>query len=225
MTGEPMADMAILHTGPRDAARIVVLAHGAGAPMDSPFMTALAQALARHGIAVARFEFPYMAKRRQDGRKRPPDRMPVLTACFEAAVAAVRARHDGALFVGGKSMGGRVASMIAPELGARGCAVFGYPFHPPGKPDRPRVEHLAAIETPVLIVQGTRDPFGKPREVAAYALSPAVRLAWIDQADHDLKPRKSTGLGHHAAIDKAAHHMALWAAGYPDTAPEPNDAG
>lgn len=201
----------LLWTGPAGAARTILLAHGAGAPMDSPFLNALAEALARRDVAVARFEFPYMARRRVDGRKRPPDRMPVLLESLEAAAAAARTRAEGAFYLAGKSMGGRVASMAADGLGAAGCAAFGYPFHPPGKPDKPRTAHLTAMATPFLIVQGERDPFGKPEEVAGYALGPAVRLHWVAQADHDLKPRKSAGLSHEAAIEVAADAFATWA--------------
>ena len=110
----------------------------------------------------------------------------------------------GRLVIGGKSMGGRMASLLAAEDGARGLVCLGYPFHPPGKPDRTRVEHLAGLAVPALIVQGTRDPFGTTTDVAGYRLSPAVSIAWIDDGDHDLKPRRSSGRDHGAALDEAA---------------------
>lgn len=182
--------MELLHNGPPRAAATLVLAHGAGAPMDSPFMEALAEGLADRDLAVVRFEFPYMRKRRAEGGRRPPDRTPVLMTAWREAVATVAADR---LVVGGKSMGGRIASMIADHVGASGLVCLGYPFHPPGKPDRLRTGHLAELETPTLIVQGTRDRFGTPDEVAGYDLSAAIRVAWIDDGDHSLTPRKSSG--------------------------------
>ena len=183
MIRAPLATM--LTDGPEDAALTVVLAHGAGAAMDSPFMAYFADGLAAAGFRVVRFEFPYMARRREDGRKRPPDRAPVLLASWRE----VAARFDPArLVVGGKSLGGRMASLIADEVGARGLVCLGYPFHPPGRPETTRVAHLATLATPTLIVQGTRDPFGSPAEVAGYPLSPQTRVAWIAGGDHGLAP-------------------------------------
>ncbi len=177
--------------GPPDAQPIVVLAHGAGAPMDSPFMTTVAEGLAVGGRRVARFEFPYMQARRATGVRRPPDRAPALAECWRAVIDTLGGGGD--LVLGGKSMGGRIASMIADDVGARGLVCLGYPFHAPGKPPGARIEHLAALATPTLIVQGTRDSLGRPEEVATYALSPAIRIAWIDDGDHSLKPRKASG--------------------------------
>ncbi|SME88847.1 hypothetical protein SAMN06265365_101146 [Tistlia consotensis] len=178
------------------AALTLALAHGAGAGMDTPFMTAVAEGLAARGRRVARFEFPYMARRRADGRRRPPDREPVLLACWREVVEALGG--PGGVVLGGKSMGGRMASLLAAELEAegrpaRGLVCLGYPFHPPGRPERTRTAHLAGLATPGLILQGTRDPFGGPEEVAGYALSPALRLHWLADGDHDLKPRKASG--------------------------------
>jgi predicted alpha/beta-hydrolase family hydrolase len=179
--------------GPAEAPLTVVLAHGAGAPMDSPFMAATAAGLAASGRGrwrVARFEFPYMAARRQDGRRRPPDRQPRLLEAWRATIATLGA---GRLVIGGKSMGGRMASMIADECGVRGLLCLGYPFHPPGKLDRPRTSHLAGLATRTLVVQGTRDPLGSAAEVAAYSLSPAIRVHWIADGNHDLVPRQKNG--------------------------------
>lgn len=167
----------------------LLLAHGAGAPMDSPFMELLAQGIADAGLKVARFEFPYMAARREDGRKRPPNRMPMLLDAFRDAYAEC----DGPVYIGGKSMGGRVASMLADELGAKALLCFGYPFHPPAKPEKTRVEHLKDISTPTLIIQGTRDPFGKPEDVEQYALAKQITMHWLDTGDHDFKPLKASG--------------------------------
>lgn len=153
-------------------------------------MAAFAAGLAARGWRVQRFEFPYMAARRKDGRKRPPDRQPVL---LEAWRAAVRDIPPERLVVGGKSLGGRMASLIAEEVAARACLCLGYPFHPPGKPERLRVEHLAEIAVPTLIVQGTRDALGTREEVAGYPLGENIRLHWAEDGDHSLKPRKASG--------------------------------
>jgi len=180
-----------LFDGPESAREIVVLAHGAGGPMDSPFLNEFAGGLAESGIRVARFEFPYMAERRRGGRSGAPDREPVLR---DSWCAAVEALGGGSRFViGGKSLGGRIASLIADEAGVDGLVCLGYPFHPPDKPDRLRTAHLHDLRTPTLIVQGTRDPFGTPGEVAGYGLSPAIRLLWLEDGDHSFKPRASSG--------------------------------
>lgn len=180
----------LLRTGPSSAPH-VVLAHGAGTPMDSPFMNAIAETLAAAGIGAVRFEFEYMAKRREDGRRRAPNRIPELIACFREALDLVG--PAGELVIGGKSMGGRIASMIADETGVAGVVCLGYPFHPPGKPDRLRIAHLQTLKTPALIVQGTRDPFGTMEEVASYPLSPAIELTWIEDGNHSFEPRKKSG--------------------------------
>jgi predicted alpha/beta-hydrolase family hydrolase len=182
-----------LFDGPEDAPKIV-LAHGAGAPMDSASLQALATGLAAEGLRVARFEFPYMRARRTEGRQRPPDREPVLLDTWREAIQEMTEFGGaGPLVIGGKSMGGRMASMIADEVGARGLVCLGYPFHPPGKPERLRTAHLADLRTPTLVVQGTRDPFGTREEVAGYQLSPAIRLVWLEDGDHSFKPRASSG--------------------------------
>jgi predicted alpha/beta-hydrolase family hydrolase len=175
--------------GPATARRAIALAHGAGAGMDSPFMAAMASGLAGRGFRVARFEFPYMAARRT-GTKRPPDREPVLRAAWLRVVA--RLGPDG-LVIGGKSMGGRIASLIADEAKVAGLVCLGYPFHPVGKPEQLRVEHLRTIKSPTLILQGTRDPFGNREEVAGYRLGKKVKVRWLEDGDHSFKPRRSSG--------------------------------
>ncbi|WP_225768643.1 alpha/beta family hydrolase [Inquilinus sp. Marseille-Q2685] len=178
--------------GPAEARFTILLAHGAGAPMDSASMTAAAKALAEAGFRVARFEFGYMAARR-DGQRKPPPRAETVIPEYRAAVDALGA--TGPLIIGGKSMGGRVASMVADEMHATGriagLLCLGYPFHPPGKPAQLRTAHLAGLATPALICQGTRDEFGTCDEVAGYALSDRIELLWLEDGDHDLKPRKS----------------------------------
>jgi uncharacterized protein len=175
----------------------LILAHGAGAPADSGFMERLASALCAEGVATVRFEFPYMERRREDGRKRPPDRVPVLLARFREVIQAVSedtGKTGNRIFIGGKSMGGRMASLLAaePDLAdtLAGCVCFGYPFHPPGKPDRWRIDHFGQFMVPVRILQGTRDPFGKPGEVQDRLLVSGqnYRIHWLEGADHDFRP-------------------------------------
>ena len=182
-----------LFDGPEDAPVTILLAHGAGAPMDSASMTAVARALAAAGFRVARFEFGYMASRRKLGVRKPPPRAEKLNPEYVAAVSELGA--TGPLIIGGKSMGGRVASMIADDLHSAGKVAgllcLGYPFHPPGKPDQLRTKHLAGLTTPALICQGTRDEFGTREEVSGYALAHKIKLLWLEDGDHDLKPRKS----------------------------------
>ena len=180
----------LLCNGPKDAPRTIVLAHGAGAGMDTPFMNAFATRLASRGFRVARFEFPYMAGYRQTGKRRPPDREPVLRETWLKVVAMLGPAN---LVIGGKSMGGRIASMIADEAGVQGLVCLGYPFHPVGKPTSLRIEHLKTIRTLTLILQGERDPFGSREEVANYGLAAAIRVHWIEDGDHSLKPRKTSG--------------------------------
>ena len=160
--------------------------------MDSNSMNAVARVLADAGLRVVRFEFGYMAARRQ-GQRKPPPRAETLIGEYREAVAALGA--EGQLIIGGKSMGGRVASMVADELLAKkkiaGLLCLGYPFHPPAKPTQLRTAHLAALRTPALICQGTRDEFGTREEVEGYSLSDRIELLWLEDGDHDLKPRKS----------------------------------
>ena len=177
-----------LFDGPDKAKTTLLLAHGAGGAIDSPAMQALAEAFAEEGLRVARFEFSYMAARRQ-GTRKPPPKAETLIPEYRAAVAALGVR--GQFIIGGKSMGGRIASMIADETQADGLLCIGYPFHPVGKPEQLRTAHLKELRKPTLIAQGTRDPFGTRDEVATYDLSPAIQILWMEDGDHDLRPRKS----------------------------------
>lgn len=180
----------LIFDGPKDASRTIALTHGAGAGMDTPFMNAFATGLADLGVRVARFEFPYMAKRRTQGQRCPPDREPVLRATW---LEVVKTLGPERLVIGGKSMGGRIASLVADEAAVPGLICLGYPFHPVGKPKQLRVAHLEALRTPTLILQGTRDPFGNRQEVAGYRLSPSITLHWLEDGNHDLTPRKLSG--------------------------------
>lgn len=206
---------AFLFDGPDDARLTLLLAHGAGAPMDSASMTATARALAGAGLRVARFEFGYMASRRTGGGRRPPPRAEKVVPEFIAAVENL-GPTTGPLIIGGKSMGGRVASMVADPLHEAGriagLLCLGYPFHPPGKPEQLRTAHLAGLATPTLICHGTRDPFGSPDEIAGYALSKSIELFLVEDGDHDLRPRKSvTGQSAAVALEQLAEKVRAWA--------------
>ena len=180
----------LLIDGPADAPITLVLAHGAGASMDSPFMEKVAKGVAATRVRVVRFEFPYMEARRS-GVRRAPDRESVLMQSWRAVIE--RLGDPARTVIGGKSMGGRIASMVADDAGVAGLVCLGYPFHPPGNPSRTRIKHLENLRTPALILQGTRDSFGHPEEVAKYPLSRAIRVTWIEAGDHSFKPTKSSG--------------------------------
>lgn len=173
----------------------IVLAHGAGAGADHPFMETFAKGLANRGFRTVRFNFPYMAKRMEDGKKRPPDRAPKLLDAYEAVLRNLDLEGKP-LIIGGKSMGGRIASMLVADkkdLGIDALVCLGYPFHAPGKPDRVRTEHFPDIEVPTLIVQGERDPFGGTSLVAGMTLPPNMTVHWAPDGNHDLSPRKASG--------------------------------
>jgi predicted alpha/beta-hydrolase family hydrolase len=180
-----------LTDGSASAKSMLVLAHGAGAPMDSPFMTTIAEGVAASGVRVVRFEFPYMQRRRASGKGGAPDPERVLMRTWRDVISELGGGKQ--LIIGGKSLGGRIASMVADEAEARGLICLGYPFHAPGKPERARTQHLEALETPALILQGARDSFGSPDDVKHYRLSKAIRIEWIDDGDHSFKPRARSG--------------------------------
>ncbi|WFU11416.1 alpha/beta hydrolase (plasmid) [Rhizobium sp. CB3090] len=210
-----IANGRFLLQGPESAEITILLAHGAGAPMDSASMNAAAGVLAERNFRVARFEFAYMAGRRSSGLRKPAPKAETLKGEYLAAVAELNAA--GALVIGGKSMGGRVASMIADDLYAAGkiagLLCLGYPFHPPEKPENLRTAHLAELKTPTLICQGTRDPFGMREEVAHYALSDAIEIVWLEDGDHDLKPRKAiSGLTAADHLRTMAETVRAWSA-------------
>jgi uncharacterized protein len=174
-------------SGPRAS---LVLAHGAGAGQRSTFMVDFAAALSDMGVDVVTFNFLYTEQRRKI-----PDRAPVLEACYRAVIAAVRDRLESArqaLFVGGKSMGGRIATQVAAadaSLPIAGLVLLGYPLHPPGKPTERRDKHLPSVARPMLFVQGTRDAFGTPSELAPLlqTLEPPATLYPVTQGDHSFK--------------------------------------
>jgi predicted alpha/beta-hydrolase family hydrolase len=190
----------LLFDGPANALLTIALAHGAGVGMNTPFMRFFADALAGRGFRVARFEFPYMAELGATGKRKPPDREPVLRQTWLDVVRQLGAEK---LVIGGKSMGGRIASLIADEAGVAGLVCLGYPFHPVGDTDRLRVEHLREIQTPTLIIQGERDPFGTREEVAGYEMSAAIRIKWLVDGDHSFKPRKASGKTERQNLEEA----------------------
>jgi len=201
----------LLFNGPDgSAAFTLALAHGAGAPMDSAFMNLMAERLAARGIRVARFEFPYMAARRR-GERRPPDREATLRAAWLQVIEALGGGPK--VIVGGKSMGGRIASLVADEASVRGLVCLGYPFHPPGKLAQLRTAHLAALRTRTLIVQGTRDPFGTEAEIAGYTLSPSITVRFLPDGEHSFKPRAKSGRTEAQNLDEAVELVAGFVSG------------
>lgn len=199
----------LLIEGPADAGAHLILAPGAGAPAASPWMGRIAGLLAEGGLGVVRFDFGYMAQRAETGVRKPPPRAEALVAEYEAVVAEAASRTGARrLLIGGKSMGGRVASLAAEALYASrriaGLVCLSYPFHPPKSPDQLRTRHLATLTCPTLIVQGERDPFGGRDEVPGYGLDSAITVHWIRDGDHDLAPRKSSGATSEGNLREAA---------------------
>ncbi len=169
----------------------IVLAHGAGAAMDSPFMEEVAAALCAASCRVVRFEFPYMQEMRESRRRTRPDPPAVLEATWTRVVEQLG--DPGRLVIGGKSMGGRIASMVADRLHVKGLACLGYPFHPAGRPSVLRVAHLATLQTPALFLQGERDSLGSRQDIGGYKLAPSIRIVFLPDGDHSFKPRKHSG--------------------------------
>ena len=187
-------------------APIFIFAHGAGAGMDHDFMSAVAQGLAKQGIQVIRFNFPCMVKRAEDGKRRPPDRAPKLLEAYQQVIAEYAQQRS--VVIGGKSMGGRMASLLADDENVAAVACLGYPFHPPGKPENYKGEHLAAVSKPLLILQGERDTFGKKEEFSDFVLSSSVQVEFLPDGDHSFKPRKKSGHTEQGNIDLAVQRLA-----------------
>jgi hypothetical protein len=200
---------------PADRAReqhaCLVLAHGAGAGQRHPFMVTVARGLAERGVDVVTFDFPYMAQKR-----RVPDKAPVLEASFRETVAEAKQRvgPERRLFVGGKSLGGRMATHLAAEglADLQGVVLLGYPLHPPGKPEQPRVAHLPRITVPVLIVQGDRDAFGTPDEVrpAFASLGTRATLHVVEGGDHSLRVPRSAAVSQQDVYNGVLDAIAGW---------------
>lgn len=205
-----VAGLPAIIDGPARARTTVVLAHGAGAGMQHTFMEVIASGIAANGLRVVRFEFPYMAARRE-GRRPGPDRPAVLMQAWRAVVEEVG--RPGHTVIGGKSMGGRIASMVADELGVAGLVCLGYPFHPPGRPATLRTGHLETLRTPTLILQGERDTMGSRSEVEGYRLSPAIAVTWLPDGDHSFKPRRSSGITEAQNLAAAVDAIGAFAGG------------
>ncbi|HHF3270430.1 TPA: alpha/beta fold hydrolase [Vibrio diabolicus] len=186
---------------------LFIFAHGAGAGMEHDFMAAVAKGLVEQGICVVRFNFPYMIKRAEDGKKRPPDRAPKLLEAYEEVIAHFTSQP---IVIGGKSMGGRMSSLLAENELVAGIACLGFPFHPPGKPEKFKGDHLANIEKPTLILQGERDTFGKREEFDDFVLSSQVKVSFLPDGDHSFKPRKSSGHTEAGNIDLAVEQLAAF---------------
>jgi uncharacterized protein len=189
----------------------LVLAPGAGAAMDSPFMEQIARALAAGHVRVIRFDFPYMQQAGTGAKRGRPDPPAVLEKTWFHVVETVGPPGD--LFIGGKSMGGRIASMIADRAGVKGLVCLGYPFHPAGQPLSLRVSHMKELKTPTLILQGDRDTLGSREEIAGYALSPAIRMVYLADGDHSFKPRKASGRTFEENFAQAIEEIAAFCAG------------
>ncbi len=177
---------------------VLLLAHGAGAGMDHPVMVQLANCIASESLAVVRFEFDYMVAQRSSGKRRPPDRLEALQRCYERWIFAAKAHYPKIpLFLAGKSLGGRVACVCLAHADqqVKGAIAIGYPFHPVGKTESShwRWAPLQQQQRPVLILQGSRDPFGNAAQLAAWPLPEKVQLHWFEQGDHSLQPTKRSG--------------------------------
>ncbi len=184
---------------------LFIFAHGAGAGMEHEFMSAVAKGLVERGIRVVRFNFPYMVKRSEDGKKRPPDRAPKLLEAYQEVITHFT---NEPVVIGGKSMGGRMSSLLADNKLVAAIACLGYPFHPPGKPEKFKGGHLATLDKPTLILQGERDTFGKKEEFEHFALSEQVRVTFIPDGDHSFKPRKRSGHTEEGNIALAVKYLA-----------------
>jgi predicted alpha/beta-hydrolase family hydrolase len=206
----------LIQNGPIDGP-VYLFAHGAGADMNSEFMTQVAEGLADKGIRVVRFNFPYMIKRAEDGKRRPPDRAPKLLLAYQEVIQHL----DCPVVIGGKSMGGRMSSLLLAQnalqeegdrLTILGSACLGFPFHAHGKDPKDRLDHMAELVEPLLIVQGTRDTMGTQEEVLEYIregrVNSSIKMEWLEDGNHDLKPRKVSGFNHQQHIDKAIEQVA-----------------
>lgn len=185
--------MPVIWSGPQDAQSLFIFAHGSGAPMDTDFMNYFAESLGQKNIRILRFEFPYMALRREGHGKRPPNTQKILLESWCSIVEECRYSFNGNVYIGGKSMGGRMASMIADQQNVSGLICLGYPFYAPGKQDKPRIEHLIHLKTRTIILQGERDTMGSKEAVSNYLLSEKIDIVWSPDGDHGLKPRKKSG--------------------------------
>ncbi|MFT2090993.1 alpha/beta family hydrolase [Paraglaciecola sp. 2405UD69-4] len=184
-----------------NAIATLVFAHGAGAGQTSEFMTQIAEGISGHQINVVRFNFAYMELAVTLNKRRPPEKAEKLIERFSQVLDELDASLP--IFIGGKSMGGRIASMLLENSLAQGCICMGYPFHPPGKPEKLRIDHLQHLTKPILILQGERDNFGTKEEVQGYPLSEKVKVNFITDGDHSFKPRVKSGVTLQQNLTKA----------------------
>ncbi|MBT5185749.1 MAG: alpha/beta hydrolase [Kordiimonadaceae bacterium] len=198
--------------GPADAETLLILAHGAGAPMDTDFMNYFAQSLSAAKIRILRFEFPYMALRREGHGRRPPNKQNILLDTWHKIIQIGKQAHKGPIYIGGKSMGGRMASMIADESQIDGLICLGYPFYAPGKMDKPRTDHLKCLHTRTLVLQGERDVMGSKENVDRFDLSTKIAFHWLSDGDHSLKPRKKSGYTEKENLDQAVSKIVTFLA-------------
>ncbi|WP_330926525.1 alpha/beta family hydrolase [Candidatus Sororendozoicomonas aggregata] len=190
---------------------VLILAHGAGAGMSSPFMDKVAKLLCQQGVSVVRFEFPYMRQMAQTGKRRPPDKQSVLLDVWSGQIEKIRKEVSVPLFIGGKSMGGRMASLLMAQreynATVSGVVCLGYPFYPAGKLDKPRTAHLTSTGVPHLIIQGERDAMGNRETVSHYDVSDNITIHWLPDGNHDLKPRKASGYTHQQHLEQATRQV------------------
>lgn len=184
-----------------------VMTHGSGSDAYSPWMNAVSEQLEAGGVQVARFQFDYMQRILERGTRQPPPRAPVLMAQWQRELADVK--HS--CVIGGKSLGGRMATMIMadnPPPQVRGVVCLGYPYHPARKTEKTRIEHLADVKVPMLVVQGTRDPMGSQFDVDQYDLPKNIQHVWLPDGDHDFKPRQSSGVTLEQNLTQACDRVA-----------------
>jgi uncharacterized protein len=197
----------------RGEARVgrLLMAHGAGAGQDSTFLERMRDALAERGVQTLAIEFAYLQQMRREARRRPPPRVDRLVEELAHWCDILTHPELPPLWLGGKSMGGRVASLLAARDGAPGLILCGYPFHPPRKPESLRLAHWPLIASPTLVVQGSRDPFGNRDEIARYDLAGAC-LHLLEDGDHDWQPRRASGRTQASLIEEAAEVVASFMA-------------
>lgn len=207
-----------IEKGPQDARHHLILAHGAGAGIETPFMTEICNLLEARDFRLTLFEFAYMATRRSGGSRRPPPKTDVLIKEYAEILETVSSRRPAnqTLIIGGKSLGGRVASLFADDSFTAkkisGLVCLGYPFHPPGHPDKLRTAHLEKLHCPALVVQGDRDPFGNRADVYIYKLANTIRVHWLGDGDHDFGPRGASGFTRKGNLAAAADAVSAFAA-------------
>ncbi|RDB43580.1 dienelactone hydrolase [Halomonas sp. DQ26W] len=202
--------------GDGSAGRLLI-AHGAGAGQGSPFMSQLRAGLAEHGVQTLAVEFAYMQRMQKEAKRFPPPRIDRLVEELSAWCDILTHPELGGFWLGGKSMGGRAASLLAARDQAAGLILCGYPFHPPGKPESLRLSHWPLLACPTLVLQGSRDPFGNAEEIEGYRLGDNVAVHLLEDGDHDWKPRRASGLTQEGLIAQAAGAIAAFMLRHPQS--------